>query len=86
MHVIPIEGPDGWGFDGNYDKPTFTPSILVRYRHPTGHTNENPAPMGYSGPYMIDVCHSFVKTGAIQFLADCTHKLAGQTVAMEVFQ
>lgn len=26
------------------------------------------------------VCHSFVVDGSIQFLADCTHALAGQTV------
>ena len=25
-------------------------------------------------------CHSFVKDGQIQFLADCCHKLKGQTV------
>jgi hypothetical protein len=25
-------------------------------------------------------CHSFVTDGRIQFLSDCTHKLAGQTV------
>lgn len=26
------------------------------------------------------VCHSFIKDGMIQFLGDCTHPLAGQTV------
>jgi hypothetical protein len=26
------------------------------------------------------VCHSFVTNGRIEFLGDCTHKLAGQTV------
>jgi Family of unknown function (DUF6527) len=26
------------------------------------------------------VCHSFIKAGQIQFLSDCTHHLAGQTV------
>lgn len=26
------------------------------------------------------VCHSFVRDGRIQFLGDCTHKLANQTV------
>ena len=28
-------------------------------------------------------CHSFVKSGKIQFLNDCTHDKAGQTVDME---
>lgn len=27
-------------------------------------------------------CHSFVKEGRIQFLSDCTHELAGQTVEL----
>jgi hypothetical protein len=27
-------------------------------------------------------CHSFVKEGKIQFLSDCFHKLAGQTVEL----
>jgi hypothetical protein len=28
-------------------------------------------------------CHLFVRDGSIQFLSDCTHELAGQTVPME---
>ncbi|MCK4739059.1 MAG: anaerobic dehydrogenase [Deltaproteobacteria bacterium] len=28
------------------------------------------------------VCHSFIKGGFIQFLDDCTHKLAGLTVPL----
>lgn len=27
-------------------------------------------------------CHSFVRDGRIQFLSDCTHELAGQTVEL----
>jgi hypothetical protein len=27
-------------------------------------------------------CHSFIKAGQIQFLADCEHALAGQTVPL----
>ena len=69
-----------WGYNSNPDAPTFTPSILVTYRHPKGHTNDNPAPVGYNGEYVNDICHSFVTDGNIQFLPDCTHALAGQTV------
>ena len=29
-----------------------------------------------------NVCHSFIKDGTIEFLPDCTHKLAGQTVEL----
>ena len=28
------------------------------------------------------VCHSFITDGKIQFLSDCTHELAGQTVEL----
>lgn len=28
-HMIPVEGPKAWEFDGNMDKPTFKPSILT---------------------------------------------------------
>ena len=51
------------------DAPTFSPSINVRYNF----TQEDGGP---------DICHSFVKAGNIQFLGDCTHALAGQTVPL----
>lgn len=58
-----------WTFDGNYDAPTFTPSLLVRC-HGDDETAE-------------EVCHSFLTAGNWQFLGDCTHHLAGQTIAMK---
>lgn len=58
-----------WTFVNNDEvKPTFVPSLLCK-----GNYGPN------SEPY---VCHSYVTDGRIQFLADCTHKLAGQTVDM----
>lgn len=70
-HLVQVgEGPGPrWGYNGNPDAPTFTPSVFVN------------AP----GPYHTDhapVCHSFVADGYIQFLGDSTHALAGQTVAI----
>lgn len=51
------------------EKPTFSPSILVTLR------------WSQADDTMKDeICHSFVNDGRIQFLADCTHALAGQTV------
>ena len=67
------EGPGPrWGWNGNADRPTFTPSVLVRY---------DGADAGRDGAPPA-VCHSFVTDGNIQFLADCTHALAGQTVPL----
>ena len=58
-----------WSFNGNMEKPTFSPSILVRWTR--------------TCPEIKDmVCHSFVTDGMIQYLSDCTHKLAGQTVEL----
>jgi hypothetical protein len=65
-HVLRVGGEQTprWTYNGNPDAPTFTPSILARFHRPSG----------------TDVCHSFVTDGMIQFLSDCTHELAGQTV------
>lgn len=35
-----------------------------------------------SGPGMTKVCHSFLRSGAFQFLGDCTHQYANQVVPM----
>jgi hypothetical protein len=56
---------DGWSFNGDVDNPTVSPSILVN--------------VGGKSP-STPVCHSFVRDGKIEFLNDCTHKLAGHTV------
>lgn len=58
-----------WTFNGDLERPTFTPSLLVFYTQPE--TNAR-----------IPLCHSFVTDGKIQYLADCPHKLAGQTVEL----
>lgn len=81
-HYVNVEGSYTWEWDGNAEAPTYSPSLLVKYRHPAGHTNENPAPLGYDGPFVDDVCHSFIVAGAWQFLGDSTHALAGQVVPM----
>ena len=69
-HVIPTTGPHAWGFNGNLERPTFTPSILV---HEVKHED---------GTLYSPRCHSFVTDGRIQFLGDCGHSLAGQTVEL----
>lgn len=89
-HVVRVldVGPRGgenvgpcWGFNGNGDAPTFTPSVLVRSGHyvqPAGkHCDRSGDP---EWPCNCMCCHSFVTDGRIQFLSDCTHDLAGQTV------
>lgn len=55
-----------WGFNDDYNKPTFTPSINVVSGDENGKT----------------ICHSFVTDGKIQYLDDCTHSMAGMTVEL----
>lgn len=59
-------GRPGWTWNGDFDKPTVHPSILVTTKYPD----------------RTDVCHSFITNGRIQFLTDSTHALAGQTVEL----
>ena len=54
-----------WTFNGDFEKPTFSPSMLVNKNEPERQ------------------CHSFVSNGRIQFLNDCFHQYAGQTLDLE---
>ncbi len=75
-HSIRTE-PNGWGYNGNADAPTFTPSVLVQYNGPDAGQDRGD---GDRAPPAV--CHSFVTDGKIQFLGDCTHALVGQTVPL----
>lgn len=69
-----------WEFNRDPEAPTFRPSMLIRYNRPKGHTNSNPAPLGWQGENEQVVCHYFITAGKIEYQSDCTHALAGQTV------
>lgn len=67
-HVVRIAPtPSPWEWNGDTQRPTLSPSVLV-----------NP---GRANP-ASHVCHSFVRDGYIEFLSDCSHELAGQTVEL----
>lgn len=56
-----------WQFNGDLDRPTFSPSLLVHEI--------------MTGPYVLHPrCHSFIDGGRIRFLSDCGHDKAGQTM------
>lgn len=90
-HSIPVAAAhnlgSNWGYNGKPEAPTFTPSILIRSGHfVPGHVPSAPCwcstkdPDGEDWGFGCGICHSFVTDGQIQFLGDCTHSLAGQTV------
>ncbi len=90
-HMIKTKGDGSWGWNGDVEKPTFTPSVMVTGTMMTdkgradyeawrvaGMPERNGVPFD-SAPYC---CHLFVTDGQVQFLSDCTHALAGQTVPL----
>lgn len=93
MHALNTgPGTPCWTFNGNYDRPTFTPSVLIRSGH---HSPEYKMPADGKCEYCEEakaegyetlccVCHSYITDGQIQFLDDCTHKLKGKTVPLAV--
>lgn len=79
-HSIPVK-PDsqGWEWNGDVTKPTISPSLLVH-----GHDYMEPGEGELARKHQ-PTCHSFVRDGSIQFLADSEHELSGKTVPMEVW-
>lgn len=71
-----------WGFDGNVDKPSFTPSVrisgtqrLTDDDHARLMRGEKVEPRPYC-------CHYFITEGEIHFCGDCTHSLAGKNLPL----
>jgi hypothetical protein len=88
-HVIGVGAGAGprWTYNGNPDAPTFTPSVLVTSGHYCPGADPSACWCAYRAQHPDDLdafecscCHSFVTDGRIQFLGDCTHALAGQTI------
>jgi hypothetical protein len=76
--------PDSWTFNGNVEKPTFTPS----FKHSgiktvqvdgkwTGewHRDAQGKPLDF-------VCHYILTDGVLHFCGDCSHAMAGQQVPL----
>jgi hypothetical protein len=73
--IIPVmiggtrDGTPNWTWNGSIDSPTVKPSILTR------------GGGMYNGEdFKEHICHSFINDGKIQFLSDCTHEFANQTL------
>lgn len=60
---------NNWSWNGDTERPTVKPSILIQF--PLWGGGKNPLR-----------CHTFVNDGMVQFLQDCSHELAGQTVEL----
>ena len=85
MVVVEPEGPGkiSWYWNGSGDMPTFSPSVLVTgIKQMTDEAHQEYLRTGTLPERQTFRCHSFVTDGNIQYLADCTHELAGQTVPL----
>lgn len=75
-HGVPVKSNISqarcWTWNGDLEKPTLAPSLLIQY---------NGADSGKDGA-PPSVCHLFVINGQIQYISDSTHALAGKTVEM----
>lgn len=87
--------PKRWAWNGDFIKPTFSPSVLVTSGHyvpshkPGDHCwctfyRENPdvaenAENRQKG-FECYRCHSFVRDGMVELLGDCSHANAGKTL------
>jgi hypothetical protein len=72
-----------WTWNGSLDQPTLEPSVRVQG---TVRLTDDEVARVLAGERVEPrplICHSFVREGRIQYLGDCTHALAGQTVPLE---
>jgi hypothetical protein len=54
-----------WYFNGDIEKPTFSPSIMSKVEYTEG---------------KVSICHLYITSGKIHFLEDSTHTLAGKVI------
>lgn len=80
LHQVCIDAGEGkypvWEFNGDMDTPTINPSLLVTLDLSNGQPEYIHEPH-FKG---VNICHSYIRDGKIQFLDDSTHPLKGQTV------
>lgn len=80
MHVI----FDGWTFDGNIERPSFSPSVKITGKRCVLVNGE------WTGEWVRDAngkavdhcCHYFLTAGELRFCGDSTHALAGTNVPL----
>lgn len=86
IHGVKVVGPGSWGFNNDYLKPTFTPSVLTTgIAYEIGADGERdisrPIRLESGAPKKL-VCHTFITDGVVHFLSDCGHEFAGQARPM----
>ena len=74
LHRVVLVDPSGtgpiWGYNGKPETPSYTPSVKVTFSDP-------------DGEFPSDICHYFLRDGAVEYLSDCTHHLKGTTMPLQ---
>lgn len=76
-HVYYTAGQTRWQFNGDVNKPTFTPSLLNRWGKEADPNWQEPEGEPFSNSWS-GRCHLFVTNGVINYCNDCTHPLSGK--------
>lgn len=73
-HIYAVEQPFSngckWNWNGNVEKPSFTPSMKIEWLG------------GYGEEGKPKRCHYYVTDGKILYCNDCTHAYAGKTLEL----
>ena len=77
------EGVTAWGWNGDVERPVFTPSVLSTGVERMTEQEYQTVIAGGKVERRPQRCHTFVgcngaQPGEVIFLGDCTHALAGQ--------
>lgn len=70
VHTVPVNSPGQIGNAWDYRCENGRPSLAPSLKH-SGYTVHGPCE-----------CHYFITNGTIQYLSDCNHKYAGQTIEL----
>lgn len=95
-HTVKIKGENAWVWNGDVDRPVFTPSVLTTSGHYVPWhkpgddcwcTYVREHPEDAEDGFACQRCHTHVgcqgaQPGEVIFLSDCTHALAGQVLPL----
>lgn len=91
LHAVSLDGPmrpgatgcGPWTWNGDGERPSFTPSVNVHSSGRAALIEELKAAGRYDPARPVSGrCHTVITAGVINFLSDCEHPLAGQAVLM----
>lgn len=74
-----------WSWNGDMEKPTFSPSLLVTGTQPITDDEHRRIMAGEKITPRPLRCHSFVRNGNIEYCSDSLHEYAGKTVPLQPF-